>query len=98
MPRINLNFCSLKLEINLDPIWAPAKAPSESNTAGTYCGFPNMICVVNPTKDVIIKTNCDVGTAKYIVNPIIIIIRGTNTTPPPIPNKLEINPATNVLE
>lgn len=54
--------------------------------------------VVNPTNDVIIKTNCEVGAAKYIVNPTITIIKGTNMTPPPIPNKLEIIPATNVPE
>jgi hypothetical protein len=44
------------------------------------------------------RINCEVGAAKYIVNPRIIIIKGTNTTPPPIPNKLEIIPATNVPE
>lgn len=54
--------------------------------------------VVSPTKDVIIKTNWEVGAARCIVNPTITIIKGTNMTPPPIPNKLEIIPATNVLE
>ena len=98
MPRSNLSFCSLNLVDNLDPIWAPANAPIDSNMAGTYWGFPSIICVDNPTKDVIMSINCEVGAAKYIVNPRIIIIKGTNTTPPPIPNKLEMIPATNALE
>ena len=52
----------------------------------------------NPTIDVIIRTNWDVGAARCIVNPIIIIINGTNMTPPPIPNRLDMIPATKVAE
>ena len=38
-------------------------------------------------------TSCDVGAAFLIEIPIPITISGTNTTPPPIPNKLDIIPA-----
>ena len=39
------------------------------------------------------RINCDVGAASLIESPIAITIKGTNTVPPPIPNKLEIIPA-----
>ena len=46
-----------------------------------------------PEADANNKINCEVGAAIFIERPIAITMRGTNTTPPPIPNRLEIIPA-----
>ena len=46
-----------------------------------------------PTRDVDNSANCDVGTAEDIFIPMINTNKGTKSTPPPIPNKLEIIPA-----
>lgn len=75
------------------PICAPITDPIERKIVSRYSGWPKKMWTTFPTMDVISSESCDVAAAVLIVKFKTTSISGTKIIPPPIPNKLETNPA-----